>query len=105
MLRPLRIVRCGTEEDRQVREEVKKAFVPPDVPESAHPFLVSMACRYQRRGLNLAELVATGADGWQCAQRYYGEATDQFERWGLRWVQESMLIALHKKGTETGTPL
>ena len=59
MLRPFRIVRpvCDTEDDRQAREGVKKALLPPDVPVGTNPLLVSVACRYQRRGLSIAELV------------------------------------------------
>lgn len=51
----------------------------------------------------MVELVAAGEDGWQRAQRYFGAATDQFERWGPRWVQESMLKAIGK-GEEKAMP-
>ena len=106
MLRPLRIVRleCQTEEDRQAREEVLNAPVPPGLPPNTNMLLVSVARRYRGRGLNLAELVEAGKDGWQRAQRYFGTDTDKFERWGLLWVQESMLMALYDHENKADHP-
>jgi hypothetical protein len=88
MLRPLRIVKPEkTEESGKALETVKKV----QLAKGTSPPLVSVALRYQGRGLSLAELVAAGEDGWQRAQRHFGEATEQFERWGFFWVQESIL--------------
>lgn len=104
MIRPLRIVKivCDTAEDGPVGEERKKAPLLPGVPKGTSPFIVSVARRYQGQGLSMAELVAAGEDGWQRAQRHFGTATDQFERWGSRWVQESILLALCKGEEEAG---
>ena len=104
MLRPLRIVKleCLTEEDRQAREEVLKTPVPPGLPPGTNMLLVSVAGRFRGRGMSLAELVEAGKHGWQRAQRYYGAETDKFERWGLRWVQESILIALYDHENKSG---
>ena len=106
MLRPLRIVRleCQTEEDRQAREEVLNAPVPPGLPPGTNMLLVSVARRYRGRGLGLAELVEAGKDGWLRAQRYFGTDTGKFERWGLLWVQESMLMALYDNENKAGPP-
>lgn len=106
MLRPLRIVRleCQTGEDRQAREEVLNTPVPPGLPPDTNMLLVSVARRYRGRGLNLAELVEAGKDGWQRAQRYFGTDTGKFERWVLLWVQESMLMALYDHENKAGPP-
>jgi len=66
--------------------------------------LVSVAHRLRGRGLSLAELVEAGKDGWQRAQRYFGADTDKFERFGLLWVQESMLLALYDHENKTSPP-
>jgi DNA-directed RNA polymerase sigma subunit (sigma70/sigma32) len=71
------------------------------MPEGTHLFIISVARRYQRQGLGLTELVEAGEDGWQRARRYYGEDTDNFERWGFHWVQESMLMAVYQNETST----
>ncbi|GAA3969579.1 hypothetical protein [Hymenobacter antarcticus] len=104
MLRPLRIVKPErlTEEDRQAREEVLNAPVPPGLPPGTNMLLVSVAGRFRGRGLNLTELVEAGKEGWQRAQRHYGAETDKLEQWGLRWVQESMLIALYDNENKAG---
>ena len=104
MLRPLRIVKleCQTEEDRQAREEVINTPVPPGLPPDTNMLLVSVARRFRGRGLSLSELVEAGKVGWQRAQRYYGAETDKFERWGLLWVQESMLMALDDQENKAG---
>ncbi|MFD2717098.1 sigma factor [Hymenobacter monticola] len=106
MIRPLRIVKTAyaLPEGSSASEEVEKASLPPGVPESTHSFVVSVARRYQGQGLSMVELVAAGAAGWQQAQHHFGTALDQFERWGSRWVQESMLIAIGKGGGEARPP-
>ena len=106
MLRPLRIVKleCQTEEDRQAREEAINAPEPPGLPLGINMLLVSVAGRFRGRGLSLAELVKAGKEGWQRVQRYYGAETDKFERWGLLWVQESMLMALYDHENKAGPP-
>lgn len=104
MIRPLRIVKTAyaPAEGSSAGKEVEKASLPPGVPEGTNRFIVSVARRYQGQGLSMAELVAAGEDGWQRAQRHFGTATDQFERWGSRWVQESILLALCKDEEEAG---
>lgn len=104
MLRPLRIVRLEyqTEEDRQAWEEVLNTPVPPGLPPGTNMLLVSVARRYRCRCL--AELVEAGKDGWQWAQRYFGADIDKFERWGLLWVQESMLLALYDDENKASHP-
>jgi DNA-directed RNA polymerase sigma subunit (sigma70/sigma32) len=78
--------------------------VPPGLPPGTNMLLVSVARRYRGRGLNLAELVEAGKDGWQRAHRYFGADTDKFERWGLLWVKESMLMTLYDNENKAGLP-
>jgi hypothetical protein len=91
MLRPLRFAKPAPASDSST-----VALTSPDVPEGATAYVVSVARRYQSRGLSLAQLVAAGEGGLQRARRHFGEATELFDRWGHWWVKESILLALHE---------
>ena len=94
MLHPLRILKPVSETNESIAALPSHSLHSPDIPVDATPYVVSVARRYQNRGLNLAQLVAAGEEGWRRAQRHYGTATEQFDRWGSRWVQEEILKAL-----------
>ncbi|WP_143437235.1 hypothetical protein [Hymenobacter mucosus] len=66
----------------------------PAVPAAVSLYVASVASQYQNQGLSLAELVAAGEEGWQQAQRHYGAASEQLERWGAWWVKERVLQML-----------
>lgn len=74
---------------------ISKRFpIADDVPVSTPPFVVSIARRYQSRGLPLAQLVAAGEEGWRRAEATYQADAEQLGRWGCWWVKEYMLLAL-----------
>ena len=68
----------------------------PAVPIEATPYVVSVARRYQNRGLNLEQLVAAGERAWQRCQRHYGAGTEPLDRWGSWWIQQGILEALEE---------
>ena len=103
MLRPCRIVK------RAARAQEIPGAPPlphsPDVPAGVSLYVHSIARRYRNRGLSLTVLIAAGEQSWLQAQKHFGPATDQLERWGNWWVQEGILEALDVLLPEGQNPL
>lgn len=96
MLRPLRIVKPVPEAKESLMGFMQQSLNIPAVPIDATPYVVSLARRYQNRGLSLEQLIAASEEAWQRCQRHYGAGTEQLDRWGSWWIQQGILKALEE---------